>query len=87
MITQSMPTIIQKLKCSQMPIHPNIRSRLLTLKYKSPNFISLDGIHMESLVWIPVISHLEIDVARKYTVDAADAVKVVELDALGMKCG
>lgn len=70
-----------------MPIHPNIRSRLLTLEYKRPNFISLDGIHMEPLVWIPVISHLEIDVARKYTVDAADAVEVVELDVLGMKCG
>jgi hypothetical protein len=70
-----------------MPIHPNIRARLLTLKYKSPTFISLDGIHMESLIRIPVISHLEIDVACKYTVDAADAVEVAEFDVLGMKNG
>jgi hypothetical protein len=87
LITQSIPAVIQKFKCSQMPIHPNIRPRLLTLKYKSPNFISLDSIHVESLVWIPVISHLEINVTRKNTVDAADAVEVVELDALWMENG
>ncbi|OKO95548.1 hypothetical protein PENSUB_11060 [Penicillium subrubescens] len=40
---------------------------------------------MESLIRIPVISHLEIDVACKYTVDAADAVEVAEFDVLGMK--
>lgn len=65
-----------------MPIHSYIRTRLLILQYKRSHFIPLDGIDMESLVRIPVVPHLEIDIARKHAVDAADAVVVAESDAL-----
>lgn len=82
LIPHSIPTIIQKIQRPQMPIYPHIRTRPLILQYKCSNFIPLDGIYMESLIRIPVVSHLEIDVAREHAVDAADAVVVAESDAL-----
>lgn len=65
-----------------MPIHTHIRTRLLILQYEGSHFIALDGIDMESLIRIPVVPHLEIDVAREHAVDAANAVVVAESDAL-----
>lgn len=87
LITHPIPAIIQEIKRPQMPIHPHIRPGLLILKYKRTHFISLDGIHVEALAWVPVISHLKIDIARKDTVDAADAVVVVKFDTLQMDSG
>lgn len=50
--------------------------------YISPDFIPLSCIHMKSLGWIPVISHLEIDVARKFAIETAHSIATTEFDVL-----